>query len=669
LPEIDADNLYGYDGAYSDVAKYSMNGYAKVNVDYDHIAYAEFDFYGTGYDVISLTSSATGTIIVDTYEYQTSGDYSNVTPVKSFAVDTYYGYTREFYEVTYTYDAASGTWEPKEETKVDTLGTSGEKPETPADGATYSVYETRWIPSPNSDTIYQVPVMKVEDLTYGRYHAKIQVIYDPFFDHVTGSADYDFYLDAIRIYDPAGDQYENTLDETIQDAYIADGEGWPMYFELRNHILSADSFSKAAVELLGQDNRMTGAVFIDGDEAVGDAQIADYKNFGPNNELYLAAGQDVAFILNLDKYCTFDENKVETGTIVASVQLGIKSATGEEVNYTICNINERGEYYAAEAYTLKTSTDMYYNITDYRGDVIVISNTDAEEILSITNIKVTFTQKPAETNSPSDEGGNATRSVQTFSLSASSDGQINAIDEDGQEEVGLIYMTYNATQRTLKALNERSLPDDSEEPEDVPTEPTVPEPTEPEATEPEATEPTEPEETKPKPPKPTEPKPKDPKPTEPKPTKPNKPTVPEEIKPKPNTKPEDTKPKPSKPEKKPAVTTPAEPEAFEPRFLDLFVSDSSVKVGEKVVVTVVTSAEVESLTVNGHEVKRYVESGWLVKTRTWIVTLKASQAGEMQIDVVAYDQESVASGTERTTVEVREKKPGAAGKTPGKKHD
>ena len=117
------------------------------------------------------------------------------------------------------------------------------------------------------------------------------------------------------------------------------------------------------------------------------------------------------------------------------------------------------------------------------------------------------------------------------------------------------------------------------------------------------------------------------------------------------------------------MTTPAEPEIFEPWFLDVFVSDSSVKEGDKVIITVVTSADVESLTVNGHEVKHYIESGWWIKTRTWIVTLKASQAGEMQIDVVAYDQESVASVTERATVEVREKKPVAGGKTPGKKHN
>ena len=115
------------------------------------------------------------------------------------------------------------------------------------------------------------------------------------------------------------------------------------------------------------------------------------------------------------------------------------------------------------------------------------------------------------------------------------------------------------------------------------------------------------------------------------------------------------------------MPAPVEPVVFEPWFLDLFVSDSSVKVGDKVIITVVTSADVESLTVNGREVKQYIESGWWIKTRTWIVAMKVSKAGEMVIDVVAYDDDSVASSTTRETVTVQEKKPGLGGNPAGKK--
>ena len=365
-----------------------MNGVAQVTVNKDYTAVASFDFYGTGFDVISLTNGTTGTIFVDIYKYQ---DGVKVYPVddivKSFVVDTYYGYRRAVFEVTYTRENAEAPWKPTSEKEVPALLDSEEIPTDPNDNS-YTVYENRWVPDTSeADTIYQVPVMKVAGLEHDHYHAEIVVLYDKFFDHGqnNGNGSYDFYLDAIRIYDPAGNQYKDEVDKEIQDAYVADNEGWPLYFELRNYMLSANSFSQDAVELLGSNHAMTGAVFIDGNEAVGDAEIVDYKNFGPNNELYLAPGQDVAFILNLDRFLTQewpeggmgDSTLKEAESIVASVQIGIKSATGETVNYTICNINGDGAYYAAEASTLNTATDMYYDITDYKDDLIVISNTAA----------------------------------------------------------------------------------------------------------------------------------------------------------------------------------------------------------------------------------------------------------------------------------------------------
>ena len=48
-------------------------------------ATAEFTFWGTGFDVISLTSNTTGTIVVEV-----TGKTENTTS-KNYIVDTYYG--------------------------------------------------------------------------------------------------------------------------------------------------------------------------------------------------------------------------------------------------------------------------------------------------------------------------------------------------------------------------------------------------------------------------------------------------------------------------------------------------------------------------------------------------------------------------------------------------
>lgn len=327
--KIDANNVYGYDSAYKDCAQYSLGSAMKAQVDYNNYASASFSFYGTGFDVISLTSDTTGSINVIVKD-------ENGNKVRNTFVDTYYGYTKD------------------------------------DDG--------NWVVNPNAnDALYQVPVMEIAGLDYGKYDVEIRVIYDKAFDHKQYSDDgkYDFYLDAIRIYDPAGDGTstdEGNLDDTIQNAYKADKEGWPMYEELRNNVIdAADSESK----------EINGIVFVDGISKT--ASVEDYKNYGPNNELYLAAGQGIIFELDLS------EEKI------ASVQLGMKSADGSKVSYKIFNgtsFKDQAELEKVKEQEISTSTGMYYDITSLKNKTIVIYNSGKKGILSLTDIKFTFTEAP-----------------------------------------------------------------------------------------------------------------------------------------------------------------------------------------------------------------------------------------------------------------------------------
>lgn len=335
----DANNIYGYDSVNNGMSTFSLGTAKKVHVDANSYATAEFTFYGTGFDVIGMTSNTTGVIAVAVKD-------ADGNAVANKVVNTYYGYT-------YTDDG-------------------------------------KWVATPDTaSALYQVPVLQIEELPYGQYTVTITATYASALDKTTAEG-YDLYLDAIRIYDPANDgAADGVTDTTIEDAYKADGEGWPSYIELRNKIITQETLGNAAT-----DTVVTGLVFIDGNEEVGDAQISDYKNYGPNNEVYIAPGQRVAFILS-------------TPANIDNVHIGIKSADGEIGTYTITNIAqttnsetgvEAGDYYGAKTSTISTTTDMYYDLTGWKNDIIVISNTGdrygTEGIISITNIKSTYTSDP-----------------------------------------------------------------------------------------------------------------------------------------------------------------------------------------------------------------------------------------------------------------------------------
>lgn len=244
-----------------------------------------------------------------------------------------------------------------------------------------------WTPNPSADgALYQVPVIKVDGLEYGKYKAVITCSYNDFFNHGQyETKQYDFYLDAIRIYDPADDGANN---EIIEDAYVSDSEGWPEYFELRNLLINKNTFDS----LNGSDTTVNGIVFIDGFARLtgnsntgntGDfvsAQISDYKNYGPNNEVYLAPGQAIAFFLDIPS--------TESHT-VAAIQLALKSVGGE-AKVKIFDAQKPAFSYVPDS--IDTATDLYYKITDLNKKTVVIANVGAnsDAILSVTNVKVTY---------------------------------------------------------------------------------------------------------------------------------------------------------------------------------------------------------------------------------------------------------------------------------------
>ncbi len=372
--EISA-NVYGNDGAYVDSATYSFGSAQMVTVErtdkYDEngviasstgrYATATFTFVGKGFDVISYTTNKTGTIAVQVFPYESlDAAEPKETAIKSTVVDTYYGY--KYAKV------------PAVDKNGNQLVENGKV-----------VYEDRWVPaeSDTEDGLYQVPVIKWSGDTYGKYKVVITASYNWIFDHgqyggsrlpndkanATREGKYDFYLDAIRIYDPANGGADN---DVIKNAYIADGEYMPVFKELRN-ILISDVKGFAA-----NGSNVNGAVYIDNtsDSTKKTYTFSEYKAYGPNNEVYLANGNAVAFTVDTKGY--------------ASVQLAAKLAKGTG-KLKIKNVTNG----LSKTLNIETATDLYYALDDILADnkanTIVLQNIDGNGIISITNLK--FTKK------------------------------------------------------------------------------------------------------------------------------------------------------------------------------------------------------------------------------------------------------------------------------------
>lgn len=323
LQQLGDKAIYGKDAAYNSSSKLSMGTAHKVTVtaamleaynggNKDNFAWptAQFTFKGTGFDIISLTDNTSGAIVVDVYKgSKTEGSK----PVHSYLVNNYYGYT---------YNQETKKWEVVKDGK--------------------------------ENAIYQIPVMKVNDLPYGEYTAVIEVFYNSFFDmnydKNSGKNQYSFWLDAIRVYNPMGKDYD----------YTADNEGYPQYIKLRDELAKTAETNK-------------GVVFIDGAES---ATIAQYANYGPNNEVYLANGQAISFKL------TGDTSKI------ASIQIGAKAPDGKPANIVVTGNVTGTNPFNKE---LKTATEMYYDITEQAkdGQLVTITN-KGEGILSLTNLKITY---------------------------------------------------------------------------------------------------------------------------------------------------------------------------------------------------------------------------------------------------------------------------------------
>lgn len=315
-------NVYGHDAAYNSSSMLSMGTAHKVTVTSEMLAKWEKNDTTSAWPTAQFTFKGTGFDIISLTD-NTSG-VIQVKVYKANSTDT---------------------------TPVKNILVNNYYGYT-RDGA------GNWVVSNSEDpnALYQIPVVKVDGLDYGTYNVTIEVFYSKYFDKTTKSQ-YSFWLDAIRVYNPMGEGYD----------YTADNEGYPQYIKLHDKL--ADTAATSGDEQV---------LFIDGAEH---ATIAQYANYGPKNEVYLAKGQAISFKL------TGNTNEI------ASIQIGAKAPDGQPT----MTVKGNGSTTSAKNEVLSTATEMYYDITEQakNGQLVTISNTSGS-ILSLTNLKITYKTKPAE---------------------------------------------------------------------------------------------------------------------------------------------------------------------------------------------------------------------------------------------------------------------------------
>lgn len=188
-------------------------------------------------------------------------------------------------------------------------------------------------------TIYQVPVIKIDELKYGTYTVTIKPFYDTNDKQllaVNGQENSKFYLDAIRVYNPLdnGDIY-----------YTQDGEANAQFINL----------SKCGLKSAG--------LWVDSNP---NADVVTYENIGPNNEIYLAAGQSVTITLK------------DTDVSGKSAQIGARLISGTSG----CQISVNDKQIS-----VNSTVDQYYTVGSVSGTITITNN--GSGIVALTTLKLT----------------------------------------------------------------------------------------------------------------------------------------------------------------------------------------------------------------------------------------------------------------------------------------
>ncbi len=324
----------------------------------------------------------------------------------------------------------------------------------------------------DTEVVYQVPVIRVEDLTFGTYTVEIYGV--PMYDHTQSPKVYIptyLYLDGIRIFDPAGGT-------DIPEEYYSDTEVYAEILEIRELALDG----KATFVTRNEDGITLGTALstftenrnnhIDGIAYEGNTvdSIDEYLMVGPNNEVYLnGIGTKQALVL----YVNEDELLETVSALQVAVRLiddkgfyGVENESAIHGQLYLGIAAENGFAWQEIDADITSGTEQYYNVSfkdcpyiDGKGYQVVLCVNDG--ILSLTSIKNSGLIISANDGEACDlhyQGG--------FLVTPDDSGEAVVVNDDD-------YPDFRSLREMMFTPIEEADPELP--PEDMPTEPEVPE--------------------------------------------------------------------------------------------------------------------------------------------------------------------------------------------------
>lgn len=393
-----------YNGENS--ATYSMGTAKYVEVSKSNKgATATFTFKGTGFDLYSVTAGDTGAVLVTvngatttTKHNDETGEDETVPPVaKNLLVNTYFGYAygplflTDNNVVTLAETTKPIYLLPQNSTEGFFIQGNRRGTTENTDGLERAygwVANERGSETTDGGTLYQVPVISCTGMAYDTYTVTVEPKYSKMMDSAN-QGKYKFYVDSVRIYDPI-DPTQISAGSDIYNAYVAAKEYDTHYQEVRDILIDAKTFDAAG------DTTTAGVAFLETNKDANGNLVTDfatYKDIGPKNEVYLNPGQAIAF-------------QVETGgnALPAKLAVGVKMVNGAGGSITVNNDTEN-------EYNVTCATEMYKDILkavtwanttagSYLTNVIVIRNSSASSVISLTKLKWSYGANETQSAAP-----------------------------------------------------------------------------------------------------------------------------------------------------------------------------------------------------------------------------------------------------------------------------
>ena len=416
-----SEDVYGFDPVYAEKTdNYSMGAAHYVSVSkynnpkgtYNGVTdgagfwpVAEFTFAGTGFDVVSLISNTTGAIEVKVF----SGTETSSAPVYDWIVDTYYG---------------------------------------------YKIQDGEWIVDSDAEnSIYQIPVISNNTLPYGIYTVQIIPTYTSRLDHQKAGS-YEFYLDAIRVYNPMGDNSD------AASVYAGAGEYTVTNQVLRDILINAKD--------LDASSESTGVVYIN--SGVTEGTYEQYKSVGPKNEVYLSRGQSVAFNMTVEGFIP-DSVCVSAHAIDGAASM--RFVSGDDYSDGIIIAHKTTLYYKIPFMNSENWKDNGDGTYTTKHPIVITNNGDG--LLSLCNIRVTtdgimaapvmFSMNPTSFSVAADSADSVAGLTQADGALFVPDSMVSAADSDvvatGEDVLVTINtssevhtLTVNGVNATLVSENE-----------------------------------------------------------------------------------------------------------------------------------------------------------------------------------------------------------------------